>query len=44
MNALQDMLILPTVLALPRHDGEYTWHTDAYIVQVGCVLRQEQDE
>ena len=44
MKDLQDKLITPPVLALPRPNGRITIDTDACAYQVGCVLLQEQED
>jgi transposase InsO family protein len=41
---LQAALTAPPVLALPRPDGEFVLETDASAAQVGCCLRQKQDD
>lgn len=41
---LQDRLISPPILALPRSEGHYTPDTDTYDQQIGGVLLQKQNE
>ena len=39
---LKNKLMIPPILALPRHGYKYTLDTDACEYQVGCTLLQEQ--
>lgn len=41
VKVFKGKLITPTVLALPKSNGQYTTDTDACDTQVGCVLSQE---
>lgn len=43
LKPLQDKLLSTPVLTLPHHPEKYTLDTDAYSVQAGCVLLQEQE-
>lgn len=44
MNALKEALILRPVLEFPNAIGHTFFDTDAYIVRVGCVLLQQQED
>lgn len=44
LNKWKTKLSSPLLLTLPRLQGPYTAHTDAYDRQIGCVLFKKQPD